>query len=746
MKNKLYQLREYFLIALFLTLAIIIIFYPYIFQGKQFAIIADQQLQYQFFYEEWIKIVNDFMQNHTFSFYSFSSFLGADFFASKTYYVIGDIFLPLILIFKNINRSLLLITLILIYLSGFSFNLLLSNLNIKNHYLKIALAICYALSGISSLYWGNYMFHRFYALLPLLFVGVEHYLTLRKGTLFSIMVLILFMQNYYLMFPTTIFLIPYFSLSYLAKEKFNFKLFFTKALKLIGYYIIGLLASSFILIPTISFLSNNPRIGQTTTQLFWPLKVYLGYFFSYLIPPFNLNTDIPFMFYYGNNGHAYWYSMFSSSLVCLCLPTLFFSKKKNHQRYLITALIILSFLFIRPLNSIIHGFSEASFRWTFILVLAQLIVVAKIFDDQKQLLQTINKAKNFLFIFYGFLIIIALVFHIMSTEYQLSLIVLFINLLLCPVFYYLIIYQKQRLLMLLVVLQVFGFSYALVSIYQKDYYYYDESLDQQQLQTQLAQANPLTRIYINPSLLQPTSTLNLNQSLHYNYLSTTTYDSTYDATIKQFLQWNGIDWHIIDLNNPEILQLLGVRYVGIGQDIYLDNNFIYTYAFSNQAISFYELNDYNSIAHTYNQVISTTNFNQQDYHDFTWNNTLIIDEELIKQYPLTKGEKQQLIIQEQFPNGFKGSINSTSNCFLLVTIPYSSSWQVKDQDNNILPIYQGDGGFMVIPLADKQYSLTFSYQPSYLLISQILSICGIFGILTMFIYDRKKQHHLQKED
>ena len=96
MKNW-FNKNKYLLIALFV--AIFVIYGVYMFGCREFLFNADQRLQYNYFYEEWLNLIDNFIKRGELPFYSWNTFLGSNFYASKAYYVVGDIFLPFLCYF-----------------------------------------------------------------------------------------------------------------------------------------------------------------------------------------------------------------------------------------------------------------------------------------------------------------------------------------------------------------------------------------------------------------------------------------------------------------------------------------------------------------------------------------------------------------------------------------------------------------------------------------------------------------------
>lgn len=134
-------------------------------------------------------------------------YLGTDFYSAMGYYCTGDLFLPLLLLFRNkVELGLTFETMLCVYISATLFYILLKKIGINKSSTLVYISLMYAFSGQVFQFVGNYMFHRFYAFLPLLFIGLFDYFKNDRVTWFIIGTTILFLQSSYLMFPTLIFL------------------------------------------------------------------------------------------------------------------------------------------------------------------------------------------------------------------------------------------------------------------------------------------------------------------------------------------------------------------------------------------------------------------------------------------------------------------------------------------------------------------------------------------------------------
>ena len=174
---------------LLLVLTSIIIFFIVFFLiiNKPFILGTDQLFQYNIFYREWLRLIEEFFNGNGLPMYSWNMYLGTDFYSSMGYYCTGDVFLPILYLFRsNIELGLIIETILCVYISSLSFNHLLIELDVKNESSRLLISLIYGIGGMASLYFGNYMFHRFYAFLPLLFIGTLKYFEKKKFILIYI--------------------------------------------------------------------------------------------------------------------------------------------------------------------------------------------------------------------------------------------------------------------------------------------------------------------------------------------------------------------------------------------------------------------------------------------------------------------------------------------------------------------------------------------------------------------------------
>ncbi|MBR2801302.1 MAG: YfhO family protein [Erysipelotrichaceae bacterium] len=728
---------EYLLIILVLAGLSFLCFFPTFLNGKSFIWYNDQQFQFNIFYREWYRIVRDCVEQRIPAVYSWNDFLGTDFFVTKLMYCVGDfIALPYFVLHKggiDVDRFLAFETLLCLVLSGITMRLYLAEFGIQKKEVRVSVSLLYALSGFAGIFCGSYMFMRFYALLPLLFYFCERYI--RKGKLigFALITAVLFLQNYELMFSTSLFLVLYFLFSeYLqGRKKLGERL--KDALPLIGSYLCGIALCGFALLPLILYLRSNTRVGEMNSNgLFWNPNSLLAWLYGHFLPPFNYRSDRPpYPFYtdlhFGNEF---------SSFLCACLPLLYWrifreGTAEEKKAFLWGRLILSVFLLFKPLNMIVHGLSEPTFRWSFLLIFFDAVVLAYVWERYEE--RKMHREITVLLVFFAVLSVL-----ISLLRKSFGYLPYFALALLCIAA--LFVMQGKKKYVLSVLISAVFFAAGLLPPY---YAYGQEEvgLNEEYLAYYREQDDSrFYRLHIPPEDIDPFSTLNLNTGLRYRYASVSTYSSTYETVLTPFVTANGIENWLIDLNDPEVLAMLGCKYYGVFDEKELPAG-DFSYAYDLDDIHVYRLNDANEFAHTYNHFVITDSLPE----DPDWNGTLYVSE---KDAGLLEGiapaEKAQLQVTEYNGQYLQGTVSVPGKTVLLVTVPYSSGWNVIDENGERLTTLNVQGGFLGVILEGGDHTLSFYYGTPGLKPGLLVSAAGFcaLALLAFCTHKRKKNSEL----
>lgn len=737
--------KDYLFIIIFLLCLSVFLFSETLFLGKEFGWYNDQVFQYNIFYKEWYEIIKETLNNKIVSPYSWNLFLGTDFYVSKLFTVTGDLFALIVFILfdiENFNVFFAIETILCILISSVTIKAFIDELGMENRKFVISISIIYALGGFAILFMGSYMFHRFYSLMPLIFLYVERYINNKSVKSFPIIVALLFMQNYELMFSLSLYLVIYFIVSYkLKNNNENLISIIKKAFKLILYYLIGILLVGFAVVPLLMFLKTSSRVGNFDFgNVFWDLDVLVGFLSNMFFPPYNMRTENPPYLFFTERYFGFEYSIYITPIILFAFILLIKKATKLEKRIFFTSeILILLFLFIRPLNMIVHGFSEPTFRWSLILIIHHIFIVVYVFKKYTYSDLYFKEISLFICVF---LMIFFLNILIKSYDFEnvlnSILIVIFLSLLCYLYSYYLC--KNIDFGMLIMTLTTIAFfvvtnisnlklEFNNHSAFTQEYidYFINEDEDK------------MFRYHFDSKEIRPFNYLNLNNSLMYRYLGTTTYDSAYEYVLNDFLQKNNINDWIIDLNDFDLMRMLGVKYIGAVDDLKVDNNQNLEYVYNLDELKVYKIKDYNHIGHTYTNFIKESDYK----NNIDWNNELIIKDEdfdLIKD--VVDGEKNQLNVIEYNRQFMRANIHCEEKQVLLIAIPYSDGWNVFDQNNNILRKINVQGGFMGIIIDESISEIKMYYATPGLKKGIVVSIIGLILYFTMIMLDKKTDNYL----
>lgn len=254
-----------------------------------------------------------------------------------------------------------------IILSGIFFWAFLDKHKLSS-YAKIIGAITYAFGGYMIVVGQNYVFGTIYVYMPLIFLGFEMWLQDRKKWLLILMLTLTALYFYYFFYMTAIFLGIYAIFRYFTMYSFRFKHLLTYILSLASYGLLSLGLSAFFWLPSLALTLNNLRIGSsvsTTGNMLLPnIKIILtalGRFFGY-------DTLGRLGSYVGYKGDYFQLALFSSVIALVLVPQIFCEEdKRKRYAYAIFSIALTFLLFIPFFAYAFNGFSDFTYRWTYIL-------------------------------------------------------------------------------------------------------------------------------------------------------------------------------------------------------------------------------------------------------------------------------------------------------------------------------------------------------------------------------------------
>ena len=735
-------LRKYWLLIVLLVVYIFIFAILFkTFTNNDFIIGNDSLCQYKTFYEEWIEIIDNFIHNHSFNTYSFDMFLGTDFYSAMGYYCTGDIFLPIIYIFRdNIYFGLIIETILCIIISGITMSIFLDYAGIKNRMVVIYISILYAVAGHSVNYIQVYMFHRFYAFMPLLFYGSLKYFAENKKLVFILSTAILFMQNFYFMYPTLIVLFIY-CLIECIKREYLIKEIFVHFLILLFSLIIGYMISAFVTLPAILYTYKNAIARSTfNPSISWSFKTVIGLLFSYMM------SNPTGAFNYIFNTYNYYedcQNMFMTVVPFVFLVYFFVKRSKKYRYDRLLFYILTIILLIKPLNSIMHGFAEPSLRWLFLYSFFALYLAAlgieEYNDSDKKLIIKIgvlsilvlaicffveliifinnglinNHYEHFLYIVVG-IVISLLLFLILLKNKTVAYICSIVFVLLINLFF---IIKTSNLCNTTAVIDTGEIDYQ--QHYEaKNYRYYISYLDS---------------YYGVPH--------DCNNSLLYNFMTTTTYSSTIETVIQPFLDICDktfyLDWNI-EISDKNLLTMLGTKYYILGDKYKAQNNVSdLEKSYSLKALKNFDVYynpDYKGFGYCAKQV--------KYFNDYSGNTTDFVDYVLVDDVNIDISKYQNcspttLDVVYMGEDTFLSNIYLQEDNILMIPIPNNAGWKIYVNDKLIKPV-SVNGGFIGLELKKGFNDIKMNYSTPYLKVGVMMSCLGLIMCAFVIMKEERK--------
>lgn len=342
----------------------LIIFFPFYSNGRSLILDDDGSRQHYIIFCDYITRLKNFLLGNGFNTFTWSIGLGEDVITQYAYYIIGDVFAYIGVLFPKSAYPFVYSFLIIvrIFFVGISMLCYCKYKKISN-YKSLLSAIVYTFSSFIIFaaarhpYFTNPMI-----LFPLLMIGVEKLIKEDKKIFLTIIFFFCLLSNFYFSYIMFSIGILYALVMYIfdIKEK-SFKSFFVLVFKAFICFIIAFLMASSILLPVIySFLSMTSLNRNSLTGLY-PIQYYYDFVRTFIIV----------------KSYDFWVQIGVSSLVIVLIPIIFKNFKK-YKKEAVLFLIMLVMLLFPIFGSIMNGFSFPSNRWifTFVFLLAWFIPCA----------------------------------------------------------------------------------------------------------------------------------------------------------------------------------------------------------------------------------------------------------------------------------------------------------------------------------------------------------------------------------
>ena len=348
-----------------------VVFSIFIINKRSFIWQIDGIKQHYIILKDFNEMIRNFItgKSEGLTLFSWNMGLGLDVIGQYSYYVLGDPFAYISLLFpmQYLEYTYCFLVVLRMFCIGLAFIAYgkYHNKNKGNYNILIG-AIIYTFSsftlfaGVRHPYFLNAMI-----LLPLLLLGIDKLLRENKKIPLMIFVTLSAIANYYFFYMNTIIIVIYAIISYLCEyRKEGIKHFFKKLSSAVICYVIGILIASVILFPTIYAFMNSARSGEETICQY-SSKYYLDLFTKNLVSA------------YGDN----WSFIGVSSIILLMVPILW-TRRKENKVYFIYFIVTTIMLLIPFIGSLMNGFSYPNNRWSFAYSFILAYIITLCFDKK----------------------------------------------------------------------------------------------------------------------------------------------------------------------------------------------------------------------------------------------------------------------------------------------------------------------------------------------------------------------------
>ena len=685
-----------------------------------------------------------------------------------------------------------------IIFSGIFFWIFLDKYKLSS-YAKIIGGITYAFCGYMIVNGQNYVFGTIYVYLPLIILGFEIWFQNKKSWLLILMFTLTALYFFYYFYMTAIFFGVYAIFRYLMIYKFRLKRFLNYLLSLVGYGLLSLGLSAFIWLPYAALTSNNLRIGSsfpTFATMFLPdikiIMTALGRLFGYD------TLGSPTTGYIGYQHDYFALAIYSGVLTIVLLPQIFSDKNKRKKNaHSIFFLALLAFLFIPFFSFVFNGFSDFTFRWTYVLHFSLSLFLAIAVDTVFQ-----KRKLNYYSLFLTVVSLLAISFallHYLSTEglplsksieaFKMDYFLIIIYTLLTILFFRLR-YKNviKGIILTLVCIELIIFPANFINErltttpdpVKNNLGYFDSTIKVvKYLKKYDSDIYRIEKSY--DSVVSENGTPSDNEAMVQGYRGLRSYSGNNQPNYILFLQDAGIwvkypnfsppadakpqdlnyaDTHYINgVGDRYLLQsFLGVKYFLVKNSVPVPS--YYQYLTKIDDITVYQNKNYLPLGFTLDSYITKEEFMKLDNlgKDIALVSFVVIDNPNDLSGILPRGNNKTIInsmsetdienlINERRNIYFKitsyksdhiqGEIFVEQNKVLVLTIPYDQGWTVSVDNDRISPI-KVDNGLIGIKLTRGTHVIELKYFPPEMMGGIFISISAI--ILHYFLFFVRKQN------
>jgi uncharacterized membrane protein YfhO len=311
-------------------------------------------------------VLYNFIKYRSFDTFTWNIGFGMDMFGNLAYYIIGDLFSYIsVFIPHNYLKYLYFILVpVRLYFVGISFLVYCRHRKIVNISAIIG-SLVYTFCGfalISSVrhpYFINAMI-----VFPISMIGIEKFILEDKKILYIFSVYFMLFVSFYFGYMNALVIAIYGIILCFNNYKKDYKKIFYKLISALLYAFVGIIISSFVLLPTIYQFLNSSR-----TDVIADISYSINYYRSLLS---SITTS---------SGGETWSVINVSSIVLFSVPLIIKHRRKNIELFILAIILCLPLVF-SSCSYVISGFSYPSNRYVYMLIFILTIEVVLVLKEK----------------------------------------------------------------------------------------------------------------------------------------------------------------------------------------------------------------------------------------------------------------------------------------------------------------------------------------------------------------------------
>ena len=578
---------------------------------------------------------------------------------------------------------------------------------VKNKNYAVLGSLLYTFSGFQLTNILFYHFHDVVVFFPLFLYSLDRFIYDKKRGRLALVILLCTLTNWFFFIGEGVFTFLYFIVKVICKDyKINKKLFFN----LLFEVVIGVLMALVVLLPTMLFIMDNPRIGSSWTFISMFKYQFSNYFEiirGMILPPEAMANRAMLTEFNYKSVELY----LPIVGMILVIPYLLKNKKNCFSILFIISLV---FMFIPILNSSFFLFNTTYYaRWFYMPILIMSLMSIKTLEDKLSIKSGLIYTGGCVLLLILFIIIYNKIysFNIYNQWY----LIIIITEMLFGIGVLLICKDYKNNILLLI---IFVFIYVSFQGNYMTYKYKYNNIKYDKDYIEYISYNSEFNKYNNYRF---NSSKSCNSNIGYieNINNIKTFNSNINGSSFKFYNSIGVERITntdIEINNKN----LNIT----------DNR--YNYVEDIDSYKIYENKDYLEFGYTVSDYIKEDDYNKlsnEERINILKEKVVLSDKDLDKYKDIYPNDVKYNSNKFEFiNNGFKSIIDSSDNTLAIFQIPYDRGFSVKvnGKKSNIIKV---NNGFIGVKINKGVNKIEVKYMPKGLKDGLIISILSIFVYL-----------------